>query len=132
TAMGDSWLNLDLTMAQFKAACALSIDEPTTIGALGQRLGIGLPAASHIVERLVRLRLADRYDDPHDRRRAFVRLTSEGEALVSQLRAGSQERLRARLARLDDGDLAELGRLLQILLEPSVEPAAAEAVEVGR
>src|SRR5207245_1710670 len=67
-AIGDSWLNLDLTMAQFKAACALSIDQPTTVGALGQRLGIGLPAASHIVERLVRLSLADRYDDPRARR----------------------------------------------------------------
>src|SRR5437868_5099817 len=83
-ALGDAWLDVDLTMAKFKAACALAMDQPATIGALGQRLGVGLPAASHIVERLVRLELADRYDDPIDRRRAYVRLTAEGEALVSQ------------------------------------------------
>ncbi|MEA2639592.1 MAG: MarR family transcriptional regulator, organic hydroperoxide resistance regulator [Chloroflexota bacterium] len=120
TALGDSWLQVDLTMAQFKAACALAIDQPATVGALGQRLGIGLPAASHIVERLVRLELADRYDDPNDRRRAYVRLTAAGEALIGQMRDGSRERIRTRLARLADDELTELNRLLQIMIEPGI------------
>jgi len=124
SVVGDDWLQLDLTTAQLKALFALSLEQPATIGVLAQRLGVGLPAASHIVERLVRLRLVSRYEDAADRRRAYAQLTGEGEALLSRLREGSRERIRAHLTRLTDAQLDELNRLMEMLTAPDPEASA--------
>jgi DNA-binding MarR family transcriptional regulator len=109
------WLALDLTMAQLKALFVLTGGEPVTIGALGQALGIQLPAASHAAENLVRLELARRYEDPADRRRTFVQLTPRGRELVEQLRAGQRGQFHRWLAELSDDDLAALLRGLQAI-----------------
>jgi DNA-binding MarR family transcriptional regulator len=84
------WLQLDLSMAQLKALFVLAAAAPVTIGALAQALGIQLPAASHVADRLVQLGLAERYEDPADRRRTFVRLTAQASVLVERLRQGKR------------------------------------------
>jgi len=109
------WLGLDLTMAQLKALFALAGGEPMTVGALGQVLGIQLPAASHAADSLVRLELARRYEDPQDRRRTFVQLTPRAQALVEQLREGRRGLFHNWLAELADDDLAALLRGLQAI-----------------
>jgi DNA-binding MarR family transcriptional regulator len=113
-AMPD-WLGLDLTMAQLKALFALAGGEPMTVGALGQALGIQLPAASHAADSLVRLELARRYEDPEDRRRTFVQLTPRAQALVEQLREGQRGLFHRWLAELADDDLAALLHGLQAI-----------------
>jgi len=110
------WMQLDLTMTQFRALIALCEDEPVTIGYLGQRLGIGLPAASQIVERLVRLGLADRCEDPSDRRRTYVRLTNESDALLARLRQGGRELMTEWLGQLSDAELEALTTGLSALV----------------
>jgi DNA-binding MarR family transcriptional regulator len=117
-----NWLALDLTMAQLKALLALTGGEPVTIGALGQTLGIQLPAASHAAENLVRLELARRYEDPDDRRRTFVQLTPRGQELVEQLREGRRGQFHAWLAELSDDDLAALLRGLQAIAAVGARP----------
>src|SRR5436853_256415 len=83
----DEWLQMELTLAQIKALFALWREPPATIGALADRLGIGVPAASHLVERLVQLGMVERREDESDRRRAFVVPTAQGTGLVDRLRA---------------------------------------------
>ncbi len=108
-------LGLDLTMAQLKALLALSRGKPMTVGALGQALGIQLPAASHAADSLVRLELARRYEDPEDRRRTFVQLTPRAQALIEEAREGRRGLFRGWLAELADDDLAALLRGLQAI-----------------
>jgi DNA-binding MarR family transcriptional regulator len=62
------WIRLDLTMAQVKLLFVLrhvSDDDSqvVTISSVAQRLEIGLPAASHLVDRLVQQGLASRIED---------------------------------------------------------------------
>ena len=109
------WLGLDLTMAQLKALLALAGGEPMTVGALGQALGVQLPAASHAADGLVRLELAQRYEDPQDRRRTFVQLTPHAQALIEEVREGRRGLFRRWLAELTDDDLAALLRGLQAI-----------------
>ena len=109
------WLGLDLTMAQLKALLVLAGGEPMTVGALGQALGVQLPAASHAADSLVRLELARRYEDPEDRRRTFVQLTPRAQALIEQLREGRRGLFHRWLAELADDDLAALLRGLQAI-----------------
>lgn len=100
-----SWVELDLTIAQVKALFALSDEESATIGHVAYRLGIGLPTASHLVEKLVRGGLVERAEDPKDRRRTLARLTPTGEELVDRL-LGGVHHLPALLQELDEDDLA--------------------------
>lgn len=104
------WLQLDLSMAQLKAVLVLAYEQSATIGTLAQRLGVGLPTASHLTERLVQAGLAERIEDRADRRRTLARLSAEGHALVARLQQGQNEQLYGYLAQLS---ATELHGLLQ-------------------
>jgi DNA-binding MarR family transcriptional regulator len=111
-------LHHDLTMAQFRALLVLAHEAPLAIGVLGEKLGIGLPAASRIVDRMVTDGLVERSDDPADRRRALVRLAPQGQAAIDRIHQGRQSfqgRVRRLLLKLPDEDLAALKRVYQTL-----------------
>lgn len=111
------WLQLELTMAQLKALFVLATAAPVSVSALAQKLDVHLSAASHIADRLVQLGLAERYEDPDDRRRTFVQLSAQGSALVAELQQGRRERFSIWLASLRDDDLAALHQGLRALAE---------------
>lgn len=122
------WLALDLTMAQLKTLLTLANAGPRTIGQVADVLGIGLPTASHLVDRLVQAGLAERTEDPADRRRTLARATAAGEELTRSLQQGGAEQLRNWLGRLDPADLDALLRGLRAL----VEVAGARSASAGR
>ena len=111
-----AWLQVELSVAQLKALFALVDSGSTPIGGVASRLGIGLPAASSLVDRLVDQRLAQRREDPLDRRRTLAEPTEAGEALAQRLRQGSREALRAWLEGMDGRDLEALVQGLQAMI----------------
>jgi len=110
------WLELDLSMAQLKALIVIDREPLPTITLLSDRLGVGAPAASLLVEKLVRAGLAVRTEDRLDRRRVLVGLTPAGAVLVARLRLGSQALLEAWLGELTQGELEGLALGLGALL----------------
>lgn len=104
TRLAQDWTDRGLSLAQIRLLLALAHIAPATIGQLGDHLRIGQSAASLLVDRLVQAHLAERTDDPADRRRALVRLTPAGEAALGRQRAG-QQRMHAILNDLDDAHL---------------------------
>lgn len=106
----EPWLHLDLTTAQVKTLAVLSDSEPATIGQAAEMLGITLPTASHLVEKLVRAGFAERHEDPIDRRRMVARPTARGTDLIRGLREFSSGYLRACIGRMSDTDLAALAQ----------------------
>jgi DNA-binding MarR family transcriptional regulator len=121
-----AWLELDLTMGQVKGLYALSYGGAMTVGHLAEALGIGKPAASILVDRLVHLALVERDEDRADRRRTLVRLSGRGEELVLDLRQGRRERVRQWASRLADADLAALRRGLRALAAVAGGPVGEE------
>jgi DNA-binding MarR family transcriptional regulator len=114
----------ELTMGQFRGLMVLGHDQPLAIGALGERLGMGLPGASRLVDRLVAERLVERDEDPADRRRALVRLAPRGQAALEEMQQGRRQggrRLRRALARLPDAQLAQLREGMAALARASQE-----------
>jgi DNA-binding MarR family transcriptional regulator len=107
-ATATRWLKLELTLSQLKTVFTLDRMERVTISELAQHLGVGSAATSVLVDRLVRLKLAGRTEDPADRRRTFVSLTSRGRDLVAELRHGGREGLRQVVTALSPEDLAAL------------------------
>jgi DNA-binding MarR family transcriptional regulator len=125
-----TWLRLDLTMAQFKALMAVERSQGISVCELGRELGIGESAASLLVEQLVRRDYVGRTSDPADRRRVLLGATSQGQALLRELRHGRRQVLKEWLAGLDDDDIDALSNGLRALtraLRPDAPPAACDA-----
>ncbi len=109
------WAELELSVAQLKALLVLASEGPAAIGQVADALGISLPTASHLVERLVQAGLAARAEDPRDRRRTLAHLTPPAEELTNRL-FGCAQRVRAWLGELSEDDLRALAQGLRALL----------------
>ncbi len=106
----EDWVELDLTMAQLKTLFTLEYGGAATIGQTAERLGISLPTASHLVERLVQGGFVGRTEDPTDRRRTLAKTTPKGSELTRQLRQGGRESLFNWLTEMDDDSLEALAK----------------------
>lgn len=109
------WVRCELTMAQLKVLMRVPAEGRQHLGDVAEALGIGLPTASHLVDRLVRQGLLQRREDPEDRRYVLVARTAAGEDLVDRLRRAGKERWRAWLGRLQPAELRALALGLEAL-----------------
>jgi DNA-binding MarR family transcriptional regulator len=104
----EAWREVDLTITQLKALFILHAHQPLSLSALAEELGVSLASASALVERLVRLSLVERSEDPDDRRHVRLRLAAEGEGLLARLEDRALARLREGLERMSPHGLAAL------------------------
>lgn len=122
--VGPWQLTPNLTMAQLRALMTLADSDHLTVGQLAERLGTGMPAASSIVDRLVEEGMANRHQDPADRRRIVVSPSEEGVARIDGMRQGPKEVLMPLLSRLTEDELQALIRGLRGFARVAQEIAA--------
>ena len=108
-ATASAWMDLELTMSQMKGLRTLAYQGEATVSQVADTLKIGLPTASQLVDRLVQAGLAERAEDPSDRRRILVRLSKKGQQLHDGLNQGPQA-FRIWLHRMTADDLEALHR----------------------
>lgn len=108
------WADLDLTINQVKALHILGQCGELTVGALAERQGRKLPAASVLADNLVHAGLVERSEDPDDRRRVQLRLTPRGEEIVRRPREVG-DLMRSWMERMDPADVRALARGLRAL-----------------
>lgn len=99
------WMKVDLSFAQLRTLLVLAEGGPLTVGQVAKELGIGVSTAGHLVERLVRIDMAQRQEDATDRRRVLVSLTAQGHAFRERL-LGELTGLGPALQALSDDELA--------------------------
>lgn len=116
----DAWLHTDLSMAQAKALAAIATNGDPSVGVVARELNIGLPAASQIVERLVKAGLVERRPHPHDRRITQCCLSEHGENLRRRFQTGPRV-IRDWLQRLAPDDLESLERGLGALAREAMK-----------
>ncbi|GCF09180.1 MarR family winged helix-turn-helix transcriptional regulator [Dictyobacter arantiisoli] len=110
------WLTLNVSMAQLKVLFVLLQKGSTTIGKIANALDIGLPTASHLVERLVRAGLVQRREDPTDRRQMLTSLTATGQEYIDFMQSSHQAQLAHWLNLMSEDDLQAFTRSLQALI----------------
>jgi DNA-binding MarR family transcriptional regulator len=96
----EAWREIDLTMAQFKALLFIGARRSLSVSQLGAALGLRLGAASALVNRLARLGLVVRAENPGDRRQTLVGLAPAGEAVLARAEAHTMAQARAMYRRL--------------------------------
>ncbi len=104
-----------LTVAQTKAVLHLAADGPLAVGDLAARLGVSMPAASELVDRLAEGGFARREDDPADRRRVLVAATPEAARIGAGLADLRRSQVRRALALLPPEERAVFPRALAAL-----------------
>lgn len=92
--------------ALIAASGSLSVSE------IGEAVGVDQPRASRLVQQAAQMGLVAREPDPDDARRTRVRLTPEGEGLVSGFRGRRRDAVRSALASFTDAERVEFARLL--------------------
>lgn len=79
---------LGLSLTQVKATQLLAeADAPLSLGAVGERLGLSLPAVSRAVDGLVKRGLCTREEHPDDRRCKRLVITKRGRRLHERIYA---------------------------------------------
>ncbi|PNY82604.1 MarR family winged helix-turn-helix transcriptional regulator [Deinococcus koreensis] len=122
--MQDELQELDLSFSQMTALHHLRAYSPATVTVLSERTRLSLPAASHLLERLVQRGLVTRQENPENRREKLVALTGAGRAVLEQMDSAFVGAYISTFAQLNPQTIeAAEGHLRALLNE--LEPAAA-------
>ena len=97
-----------LSVAQFRLLLFVRRNPGTSLSGLADHLGTTLPAASQMVERLVRAGLVSRVQHPEERRRVELRLSDAGATALAECDAQTRAWLCECLSGLDAQRLDEL------------------------
>lgn len=98
----EAWREVDLTMTQFRALLFIRAGQSLSVSQIATAMEMRLGAASALVNRLDRLGLVSRGENPRDRRQTLVALTPAGEAMLDRVEADSIERTRRIFAQLSE------------------------------
>gem|GEM_PF-625137 len=101
-----------LPMMQYKCLQLVIEREGSKLVDIAQALGVALPSASRLVERLVRQGLVERKPDPYDRRAVRLTLTERSREAASQLHS---ERLAHLSDCIKDMDAELLNKIIEAL-----------------
>src|SRR3954447_22030735 len=122
-AQARDWVDVDLTMSQLKMMFVLSSaigpgdgSHGLRVGEVARRLGVTLPTVTAVMDKLVERGLVRRDEDTVDRRQHVCRLTGDGKALLHRLMAGRRTFTNALLEYLNDEELSDFLRGMQVLL----------------
>ena len=115
----------DLPVGQARTLIHLSVAGRRRMGELAEDLGVKLPTATRIVDRLVERGLVERSASPEDRRVVWVEPTPEGAALAEAARRFRRGVMVARLERLSDDQRAAVAAALELLARVAAEPSPA-------
>jgi DNA-binding MarR family transcriptional regulator len=112
-----AWAEQELTFGQMRLLFLLGKHGPSPMSRIAEWLGVGLPTASGIVERVERHGLVARQHRIDDRRVVDCQLTPSGRHLIDEIYGMRLEMLRQFLAVLTSDEQAEMARLLKLVLE---------------
>jgi DNA-binding MarR family transcriptional regulator len=109
---------LELSLTQIKLLHHLeAADRELGLGEAALLVRVSLPAASRMVDDLVRRGFVERYEDTADRRMKRVSLTEEGRAIIRRIGAARLTGLEQFVEGLNNSERRTLERALEKLME---------------
>jgi len=111
------WISSDLTLAQLRVLLVLFTQGPSRMSAISSVLGIAMPTATGIMDKLVKKKYVVRESDPQDRRAVICRLSGQGRHIVSRIWLTAQFDLRKLLDGMTAEQLDKIGDAVGILFD---------------
>jgi DNA-binding MarR family transcriptional regulator len=106
-----------LTLGQMKALSYLYRNGKRTVGDVAEGLGLAMPTASELVDKLAERGLLEREVNPSNRRQVHVWLNDEAMAFGREIHALRRAQVRRAFAELEPGEQAVMVRGLRALSE---------------
>ena len=107
----------DVSATQYRTLAILALRGPRNASVLADELGVGRPAATKLVDRLVKRRLIRRGRHETDRRQVILEATERGRGVVRAVQHCRRRRLARVLSELDPVAREALTRDLPALTE---------------
>ena len=123
---------LELTLTQIKLLHHLDDSSDLTLKEAAESVHVSLPAASRLVDDLVRRGFVVRNEDAEDRRMKRVRLTDDGGAVIRRLNAARLIGFESFAQTLNHTEHEQLAQALATLLEQRPDLAACRPEEAIR
>jgi len=122
-----------LTGPQFVVLREASRLRGASASALARAVSLSQPTVSGILERLAKRGLVERERSEQDRRSLFVRVTPDGERILSEAPSFLQDRFRRELERIEDWERTQMLSILQRVagMMDAEEIDAAPILETG-
>ena len=94
----------DLTVPQFRALAFIDRNKDASLSAVANHMGLTLPSTSRLVDVLIARRLLTREDNPADRRRVKLAVTSRGLTILENSRRGTLDYLAKKMSGISAND----------------------------
>jgi DNA-binding MarR family transcriptional regulator len=111
------WVAQELTFSQLRLLFLLAKHGPSPMSRVAEWLGVALPTASGTVERVERHGLVTRQHRLDDRRVVECGLTDAGRRLIDEMSGTRLQMMRQILGVLTEEEMADMARLIAIVLE---------------
>jgi DNA-binding MarR family transcriptional regulator len=105
----------ELTVPQFRALVFASQNHEASLSAMAEHIGLSLPAASRMVDLLVKRGLMKRRARSTDRRSVSLSLTGRGSTVFRASLQATQVALAQRLRKLTPDELSGISGAMQVL-----------------
>ena len=116
-----AWSGLNLTMPQVKTLFLLA-EEPMRMRGIAGRLGVEMPSATTMIDRLVVKGLVERRQDPGDRRAVVCSVTPAGRDAVEKFWSLRAARIESLADNLTDEDLEIVVPAMKIMANAVCRP----------
>ncbi|WP_407538567.1 MarR family transcriptional regulator [Deinococcus radiomollis] len=107
----------DLSFSQMSALHQLRTYAPMSVGGLAERIGLSLPAASHLTDKLVVRGYAQRRENPEDRRAKLLDLSERGQQILEEMDKRFSDTYRVAFSRISLQTLQATTDSLETLLQ---------------
>lgn len=104
-----------VTLLQYKILEYIAVRQPLTLSDISECMHISLPNASRELKKLIEKNLCQKTAAPGDRRKQYVQLTEEGEAMMGEAFQVIQSRFMERIAGVPEQELADLQQAIRLL-----------------
>ena len=97
-----------LTKHQFYILNTLSKGEKHTVGELAEQMYVNPSAITNMMDRLIKTNYIERYRDESDRRVVYIKLTEEGQTIVSEMKKKRKVFFKTYLSALSEKEIDQL------------------------
>lgn len=109
-------LKLDaVTPVQYGILQYIAIHQPVTLSEISDCQHISMPNTSRELKKLYERKLCEKYDAPEDRRKQYIRLSPDGQALMNEAFAHLHARFLKRLRDVSAEEMADIERAISLL-----------------
>lgn len=104
-----------ITPVQYSMLEYIAVSQPVTLSKISDCQQMSMPNTSREIKKLCDKQLCEKYDDPQDRRKQYVRLTGEGERVMKEVFGNIGARFLTRLQDATEKDLQEIVHAMDVL-----------------